>query len=186
MAAPNNYAGGGNNAVACDGDDRGDDGQFSLAFRQQRQQEKPGRGNGDNGGGGENTIRIPASKIISLLRAGAIDEYRRSSPSLSAACIYREFAEGLGAAATKRKHDTRREHLGSTEHGDRPANDRGTNQGAGPRQDGVDGSDANDNERGWGVSKEEFCDYFEAVTDLVDLNGLSLVPQVHQRHAVPA
>ncbi len=155
------------------------DGQRNLAWGQQREEGKPGRGEGDKGGdlessrqaGSSDALRVPAKNIVSLLRAGALDEYRRASPALSAACIYREFAEGLGAAATKGDHDDARStYLDRTEHDDRPATDCG----------------ADERGSGWGVSKEEFCDYFEAVTDLVDLNGLSLVPQVQQGHAVPA
>ncbi|CAM9245907.1 unnamed protein product [Hapterophycus canaliculatus] len=116
-------------------------------------------------------LRIPAGEIVRVLCAGAIDSFRRASPALSAACIHRVFAEGLEGAARKRR-------LGESSTGsDRPlVLGRGSSDGGDrDRQRASSGGDG----RGWGVSKEEFCDYFEAVTDLVDLNGLSLVPRVH-------
>lgn len=182
--------GGEKNPTACDEEEMADDGHNNLAWRQQREEEKPWRGEGDKGDGVESSrqpgsfdaLRIPASKIVSLLRAGAIDEYRRASPALSAACIYREFAEGLGAAARRGKHDAKVTNLGSTDHDDHPVTDGDTSKGV----DEYNHIDDDERGSGWGVSKEEFCDYFEAVTDLVDLNGLSLVPQVQQGHAVPA
>lgn len=89
--------------------------------------------------------RVPASEIIRLLRAGAIDEYRRVSPALNATCIYEELAQGLETVTGGRE--------------------------------GEMNNDDDAAQRGW-VSKEEFCFYFEAVTDLVDLNGLSLAKQI--------
>lgn len=156
---------------------------------------RPERGNEDgNDGGGRvadadvEAPRIPASEIIRILRAGAVDEYRRASPALSAACIYKEFAVGLGVASTSGADGgARRTILGSSANeGDHPAEERKTNKGARHRRQGdADDEDIADDGRGRGVSREEFCDYFEAVTDLVDLNGLSLVPQTHQGLARP-
>lgn len=168
-----------------------------IAWRQHRvEEERPGTGKeGGNGGGDEapdadvfEAPRIPANEIIRTLRAGAVDEHRRASAALSATCIYKEFAEGLGVAGARRAEDgARRKILGSsTDKDDHPAEDRNAIGGARREQQGdVDGEDIDDDDRGWGVSREEFCDYFEAVTDLVDLNGLSLVPQVHQGPVQP-
>lgn len=119
--------------------------------------------------------RVPAGEIIRLLRAGAIDGYRRASPALSAACIYAEFAEGLEGAAATRGQDS------EARTANHPIADCGTDEGN--TRGGQQGSGG---EGEWGVSKEEFCEYFEAVTDLVDLNGLSLVPQVPRGLARPS
>lgn len=170
--------------------------QQLLARRQQQQEEQTGRTNGSGGGGDENpnsgTIEAPRilpSEIIRLLRAGAVEEFRRASPALSAACIYQEFAEGLeGAVAAHGRHGIRRNSPGSsTDEDDHPAGDRRSNEGETRRQHdeahvGCNGCDG----QGWGISKEEFCDYFEAVTDLVDLNGLSLLPPAKQSLVQPA
>lgn len=88
--------------------------------------------------------RVPASEVLRLLRAGMLEDYRRASPSLSATCIYREFAEGL-------------REFSSMEGYGRASNNRYPS-GESP-----------------GLSKAELCEYFEAITDLVDLNHLSLV-----------
>lgn len=152
---------------------------------------RPGRGGQDGNGDGNNEApgdvledpRIPASEIIRILRAGAVDEYRRASPALSAACIYREFAEGLGVAGARgAENGAKRKILGcSVDEGDHLSEDRDTNKEARHKQQGdADGEGIGEDDRERGVSREEFCDYFEAVTDLVDLNCLSLVPQVHQ------
>ena len=137
-------------------------------------------GNGDGDGTPGDVLeapRVPAADIIRVLRAGTVDEYRRASPALSAACIYKEFANGLGVASKSGVDGgARRENLGSSlDEGDHPCDT--TEGGARHTQQG-DPIGEDDGRRG--VSREEFCDYFEAVTDLVDLNGLSLVPQVHQ------
>ncbi|CAN0047652.1 unnamed protein product [Ectocarpus sp. 12 AP-2014] len=119
--------------------------------------------------------RVSAGEIIRLLRAGAIDGYRRASPALSAACIYAEFAEGLEGAAATRGQDS------EARTANHPIADRGTDEG-----DTRGGQQGSGGEGEGGVSKEEFCDYFEAVTDLVDLNRLSLVPQVPHGLARPS
>lgn len=166
--------------------------QQALARRQQQQHEQPGQTSG-GGDGGDKTPKTDAIKaprilpreIIRLLRAGAVEEYRRASPALSAACIYQEFAEGLeDAAAARGKH----EHTGrSAEEDDQTAGDRRANEVETPRRHGrAGGGNIGSDGQGWGISKEEFCDYFEAVTDLVDLNGLSLVSPVNQSLAQPA
>ncbi|CAM9749739.1 unnamed protein product [Scytosiphon promiscuus] len=137
----------------------------------------PNRGRNNNANGVVDVeacslLRIPAEEIVRVLRAGAIDDFRRASPALSAACIHREFAEGLAGAATIT------EVVGSSTGSDhcilsgRSGGCAGTEGGRRRHGSGDDG-------RVLGVSKEEFCDYFEAVTDLVDLNGLNLVPRVH-------
>lgn len=117
------------------------------------------------GGGCAATPRVPAGDIIRVLRAGAIEEFRRASPALSAACIYEEFAEGLQVAAAgwgeRAANTASRCRLGA---GGSPGDWRGEEAGCGNADAGG----------GW-VSKAEFREYFEAVTDLVDLNGLSLV-----------
>lgn len=114
------------------------------------------------GSGADDSPGIPADDIIRLLREGAIDEHRRASPALSAACIYQEFAQGLkGAAKT------------STKGRATDTDDRGGNRGG----EAARCDDVREKGGGWVVSKEEFCDYFEAVTDLVDLNDLSLAPR---------
>lgn len=128
--------------------------------------------------------RVPASEITRLLRAGAIDGYRRASPALSAACIYPEFAEGLEGAAARRGQDSEESRTRTCSNQDtakHPIADCGTDEG-----DTRGGGQGSRDEGEWGVSKEEFCDYFEAVTDLVDLNGLSLVPQVPRGLARPS
>lgn len=146
-----------------------------------------GFGGGDKAPGAKwfEATRVPASEVVRILCSGAVDEYRRASPALSAACIYKELAEGLEVASTRKAEDgARRTVLGnSTDKGDHPSESRNTNKGARHSQQQGDADDEDD--RGRGVSREEFCDYFEAVTDLVDLNGLSLVPQVHQGLAHP-
>lgn len=142
--------------------------------------EQPRRGK-EGGHGVLEAPRIPAREIIRILHAGAVDEYRRASPALSAACIYKEFADGLGVASTRGAEDgATRKIIGSGTDEGEEHNNADTNNGAGHRQQGDDaeGEDIGEDDRGRGVSREEFCDYFEAVTDLVDLNGLSLVPQV--------
>lgn len=127
--------------------------------------------------------RVPAGEIIRLLRAGAIDGYRRASPALSAACIYAEFAEGLDGAAGRRGQDSE----ARTRSGSIPDTASHAIAGCGADEGGTrGGQQGRRDEGGWGVSKEEFCDYFEAVTDLVDLNGLSLVPQVPRGLARPS
>eukprot|EP00752_Nemacystus_decipiens_P004170 g3813.t1 len=146
--------------------------------------DKDGRGDDDEAPGDfVGAPRIPASDIVRVLRAGAVDEYRRASPALSAACIYREFAEGLWVAGAKKSGS-------SSEEGEPPVDDHDeTNERGRYRQQGdTGGEEIGEDDRGiegWGVSREEFCRYFEAVTDLVDLNGLSLVPQVQQGLAPP-
>lgn len=167
--------------------------QQAVTRRQQQQQEQPGRtyGNGGRGGGEPlpdadsiETPRILPSEIIRLLRAGAVEEYRRASPALSATCIYREFAEGLeGAATTAREtYGISRSGGSSTDVDDHPAGDRSATEGETRRRNHDESEDVcvGHDGQGWGISKEEFCDYFEAVTDLVDLNGLSLVPPVNK------
>lgn len=132
--------------------------------------------------GGLKAVRIPASDILRILRAGAVDEYRRASPALSAACIYKEFAEGLSVASMKSAEDgARRNILGSSaDLGGQRTENCVANIGPRRQQGDADGEGAGEDDRGRGVSKEEFCDFFEAVTDLIDLNGLGLVPQVQQ------
>ncbi|CAM9483086.1 unnamed protein product [Ectocarpus sp. 6 AP-2014] len=125
---------------------------------------------------GDAAPRVPAGEIIRLLRAGAIDGYRRASPALSAACIYAEFAEGLEGAAATRGQDR------EARTANHPIADCCTDEEGDTRGGQRGGRDKGE----WGISKEEFCDYFEAVTDLVDLNGLSLVPQVPRGLARPS
>lgn len=117
---------------------------------------------GDRGGGNIDAPRVLASEITRLLLAGDLDEYRQASPALSAACVYQDFARGLEDVAKERHGRS------STSNADcRNGDYSGVGKARG------DGDDVCAGERGW-VSKEEFCDYFEAVTDLVELNGLSL------------
>lgn len=125
--------------------------------------------------------RVPADEIIRVLREGAIDHFRRGSPALSAAYMYRDLAEGLESIAAKGMSDrTTSESENGQPHRHHPALDASEYdcvfEGDGQM---CQASAAGDDLRVRGVSKEEFCDYFEAVTDLVDLNGLSLVQHVH-------
>lgn len=135
------------------------------------------RGNDRDGSGGVgcggsiDAPRVPATEITRLLLGGNLDEYRQASPALSAACVYQDFARGL--------EDFTKGRLGGFS---APSVDccDGDYGGADKARGG--GAEADAGEPGW-VSKEEFCDYFEAVTDLVDLNGLSLTQPAARRQA---
>ena len=182
-------SGSGNGTVIGDGN-RGRK-QASGANRQQGFMSIPRGGGGDGGSGGSggggcgggrasgggsiDAPRVPTTEITRLLLAGDLDEYRQASPALSAACVYQEFARGLedvakglcgGSASSAECRD-----------GDYGEADKARGDGA------ESGADAG--EPGW-VSKEEFCVYFEAVTDLVDLNGLSLTQPARRQSSAAA
>lgn len=156
---------------------------YRRAVDGRRQQDKETQQNGSNRGGNvdgvlqPSPLRISAGEIIRVLRAGAINDLRRASPALSAACIHRELAEGLEGAAAKREPG------GSSTREDQHF---GCSSSSSGRKGGRKRDSTDCDGRGWGVSKEEFCDYFEAVTDLVDLNGLNLVPRVHSSLVRPS
>lgn len=138
-------------------------------------------GTTSNACGYDITQRVPAEKIMEALLTGLVEDYRRASPSLTAVCMYPEFAQGLkecvadtvtspstGECATSRwgSADIGKDNQGVDDSGETPFNN---NDGAMGRDGRVVGR--------LGISNAEFCEYFEAITDLVDLNGLSLVPK---------
>ena len=120
-------------------------------------------------------MRVPASEILRLLRAGAIEDYRRASPALTATCMYREFAQGLGEVVHDGGNVSRGGWESKVEENahDRELKrvDRGPDSAFTAESDSGGRGEASD----LGLTKAEFCEFFEAVTDLVDLNGLSLV-----------
>ncbi|CAM9901999.1 unnamed protein product [Choristocarpus tenellus] len=91
---------------------------------------------------------LPATEIMKQLRArGSVEQYRISSPALSAICQYPEFEAALEAAA------------GDGRGTGKDRNEEGNSGNAGAAV---------------GLCKEEFCAFFDAITDLVELNHLSL------------
>lgn len=124
--------------------------------------------------------RVSAGEIVRLLHGGAIEEYRKASPALSAARLYRDFAEGLmfSAEADTGNYDISAGGALSFDSDRRRFPDNTNVQSE--RRAQCDGDEAKAGGRYKGVSKEEFCEYFEAVTDLVDVNSLSLAPRGHE------
>lgn len=137
---------------------------------------------------GNTCPRVPAREIIRLLLGGFIEDFRRESPSLTAACIFSEFSLGLECAAgdvTSSPADI------ATITTNARIRQRGSEGAVKSHQEVEDekvvaneeqGSDCTAGRSGGSkgnaevlVSKAEFREYFQAVTDLVDLNGLSLV-----------
>lgn len=118
---------------------------------------------------------------MSALLAGLADDFRRASPSLTAVCMFSEFAQGLECAAgTVTSPDISANNAGrwgstgvveDNQGVDNVAENQVVGVGAAGRGGGVP--------EGLGLSKAEFCEYFQAITDLVDLNGLSLLPKVY-------
>lgn len=111
--------------------------------------------------------RVPASEIMRLLHEGKLEWFRRASPSLKAICIFPEFSSSLEGTVSDagnewilgRKDARKREFTQKEE----------TERGPEKAQTNIQG--------GTGLTKDEFCEFFEAITDLVDLNELSLVPR---------
>lgn len=113
--------------------------------------------------------RVPPAKIMELLLGGKLDGFRRASPALTAVCIFEGFTAALGsvgsrAATHPSEQGNAQEAMVEAGHGD---------QGSMETLDGV------------GLTKDEFCEFFDAVTDFVELNKLSLVSSLGSYQGPP-
>lgn len=105
--------------------------------------------------------RVPATEIMRILQEGKLGKFQRASPSLAALCIFPEFAAGLQRIASNYN-----ECLDGNSQAEEVAPDPG-NEGRGNTETRLQ----------VGLTRDEFCEYLEAVTDLVELNNMSLVTQ---------